>query len=71
MNQKRPLGYLGGDIMTRGSNLAREEEYQKFIEAGIPGEVYGLDPKLTEQIARLYVTHPGVTVDGIMTKMGL
>ena len=40
MNKKRPLGYLGGDIMTRGSNLAREEEYQKFIEAGIPGEVY-------------------------------
>lgn len=27
----KPLGYLGGDIMTRGSNLAREEEYQKFI----------------------------------------
>lgn len=24
-----------------------------------------------EQIVRLYVTHPGVTVDGIMTKMGL
>ena len=38
--QKRPLGYLGGDIMTRGSNLAREEEYQKFKEANIPGEVY-------------------------------
>ena len=37
---KKPLGYLGGDIMTRGSNLAREEEYQKFIEARIPGEVY-------------------------------
>lgn len=32
---------------------------------------YGLDPKVTEQIARLYVTHPGVTADGIMTKMGL
>ena len=30
-----------------------------------------LDPELTEQIVRLYVTHPGVTVDGIMTKMGL
>lgn len=30
-----------------------------------------LDPALTEQIARLYVTHPGVTADGIMTKMGL
>lgn len=24
----------------------------------------------TEQIVRLYVTHPGVTADGIMTKMG-
>jgi len=24
-----------------------------------------------EQIVRLYVTHPGVTTDGIMTKMGL
>ena len=31
----------------------------------------GLDPALTEQIARLYVTHPGVTADGIMAKMGL
>ena len=38
--QKRPLGYLGGDIMTHGSNLARQEEYDKFIEANIPGEVY-------------------------------
>ena len=41
MNKKgRPLGYLGGDIMTHGSNLARQEEYDKFKEAGIPGEVY-------------------------------
>ena len=37
---KKPLGYLGGDIMTRGSNLARQEEYDKFQEASIPGEVY-------------------------------
>ena len=37
---KRPLGYLGGDIMTHGSNLARQEEYDKFKEANIPGEVY-------------------------------
>ena len=40
MENKKPLGYLGGDIMTRGSNLARQEEYDKFLEAGIPGEVY-------------------------------
>ena len=38
--KKRPLGYLGGDIMTRGSNLAREEEYQKFLDAELPVEVY-------------------------------
>lgn len=40
METKRPLGYLGGDIMTHGSNLARQEEYDKFKEAGIPGSVY-------------------------------
>ena len=38
--QKRLLGYLGGDIMSFGSNLAREYEYNKFKEAHIPGEVY-------------------------------
>lgn len=38
--EKRPLGYLGGDIMTHGSNLAREEEYEKFKKANIPGSVY-------------------------------
>ena len=37
---KEPLGYLGGDIMTHGSNLARQEEYDKFKAAGIPGQVY-------------------------------
>lgn len=37
---KKPLGYLGGDIMTRGSNLARQEEYDKFEQAEIPVEVY-------------------------------
>ena len=32
---------------------------------------YGIELRLVEQIARLYVTHPGVTADGIMEKMGL
>ena len=31
----------------------------------------GLERDLVEQIVRLYVTHPGVTTDGIMAKMGL
>lgn len=38
--QKRPLGYLGGDIMSFGSNLAREYEYNEFKKANIPGDVY-------------------------------
>ena len=37
---KKPLGYLGGDIMSFGSNLARQYEYDKFIEMGLPVEVY-------------------------------
>ncbi|MBQ6504516.1 MAG: hypothetical protein IJI57_11450 [Flexilinea sp.] len=32
---------------------------------------YGITPETAELIARLYLTHPGVSVDGIMTKMGL
>ena len=40
MEQKRPLGYLAGGIMTHGENLARQEEYDKFKAAGIPGSVY-------------------------------
>ena len=37
---KKPLVYLGGDIMTHGSNLAREEEYEKFLAAELPVDVY-------------------------------
>ena len=39
-----------------------------------PGEIagrHGWDEALVAQIARLYVTHPGVTADGIMGKMGI
>ena len=32
---------------------------------------YGISGDLAEQICRLYLTHPGVTAEGIMTKMGL
>ena len=38
--EKKPLGYLGGDIMSFGSNLARQYEYDKFIEMGLPVDVY-------------------------------
>lgn len=39
-----------------------------------PGEIarrHGWDGELVLQIARLYVTHPGVTAEGIMNKMSL
>lgn len=39
-----------------------------------PSEIagrHGWDAALVEQIARPYVTHPGVTADGIMGKMGI
>lgn len=36
----KPLGYLGGDIMSFGSNLARQYEYDKFLEMGLSVEVY-------------------------------
>ena len=39
-----------------------------------PAEIarrHGWDEALVEQIARLYVTHPGVTADGILGKMGV
>lgn len=40
ISRNKPLGYLGGGIMTRGENLARQEEYDKFISAGLDVEVY-------------------------------
>ena len=45
-------------------------ETQKNRSPKSIADKYGMDVELTEQIARLYLTHPGVTADGIMTKMG-
>ena len=47
------------------------KETQKGNGVTFVAEKYGFNPALVEQIARLYLTHPGVTADGIMTKMGL
>jgi phosphoesterase, MJ0936 family len=46
-------------------------EFNKGRSTKKIAEKYGIDSALAEQIIRLYVTHPGVTTDGIMTKMGL
>ena len=58
-----------GDIRGQIETVIRET--QRGLTTDEVAAKYGLDPKLAEQIARLYVTHPGVTADGIMTKMGL
>ena len=47
------------------------KDTQKGMTVKAIAKKRGMDPALVEQIARLYVTHPGVTADGIMTKMGL
>lgn len=40
VKNKKPLGYLGGDIMSFGSNLARQYEYDKFKELNLDVDVY-------------------------------
>ena len=47
------------------------KETQKGRGPAAIAEKYDMDKALAEQIARLYVTHPGVTADGIMAKMGV
>ena len=69
---QKPAGSLSkagmSDLKKQIEIVIKETEKSKT-----PAEIahkYGLDAALTEQIARLYLTHPGVTADGIMTKMG-
>ena len=58
-----------GDIHRQIEVIVKDT--QKGLSVQTIAEKRGLDPALVEQIVRLYVTHPGVTTDGIMTKMGL
>lgn len=45
-------------------------ETQKNNKPADIAEKHGFDLQLTEQIVRLYLTHPGVDSEGIMKKMG-
>ena len=58
-----------GDIHRQIEIVVRGTEKGQSVET--IARKHGLDPELAEQIVRLYVTHPGVTADGIMTKLGL
>ncbi|MCH5286184.1 MAG: metallophosphoesterase family protein [Christensenellaceae bacterium] len=66
----------GSTTATDGVDIKRQIEIvmQETDKGRSPAEIeqkHGISAALAEQIARLYVTHPGVTADGIMTKMGL
>ena len=63
------LGLDTGDVRRQIELVVKETRKGQSVSA-IAGR-HGLEEELVEQIARLYVTHPGVTVDGIMAKMGL
>ena len=68
-NKKPAAEAAGTDMKARIETVIRE-----FRKGRCPSEIAvrtGIDVELAEQIVRLYVTHPGVTADGIMAKMGL
>lgn len=58
-----------GDIKHQIEIVMKETKKGQTVNA--IAQKHGMDSGLVEQIARLYVTHPGVTADGIMTKLGL
>ena len=71
-----PHGSVAVSSKSKNEDIRRQIEIvvRQTIKGRSPEEIgkrYGMEISLVEQIARLYVTHPGVTVDGIMTKMGL
>ena len=66
---KESVPAVDKDIRKQIEIVVRETQRGQTVE--YISKKQGMEPKLVEQIARLYVTHHGVTVDGIMTKMGL
>lgn len=66
---KPPRSGFGADLKSQIEAVMRET--QKGRPAMEIATRRGWDVALVEQIARLYVTHPGVTAEGIMGKMGL
>lgn len=81
LNDKN-INSLGADNRQELGENGLPKNIKKIIESvmkdtnrGIPvkeiAEMNGISEKLAEQICRLYLTHPGVDADGIMTKMGI
>ena len=69
IEHQSPRRGIGGDLKAQIETVIRETA--KGRPAVDIASRRGWDVALVEQIARLYVTHPGVDADGIMAKMGL
>ena len=54
------------DAQTPKITMIKKKKSVRYIS-----EQMGMEEDFAEQICRLYLTHPGVTAEGIMTKMGL
>jgi putative phosphoesterase len=70
-----PQKHIGALSKTGTADLKKQidiviKETQKNRSPEDIANKCGFDTALTEQIARLYLTHPGVDADGIMTKLG-
>lgn len=61
INAERIKGYLPSIIKDIDKGMTVEQLSKKYHISG----------ELAEQICRLYLTHPGVDADGIMSKMGI
>ena len=80
------LAVPAGRTSTGTQASAREEEWLKKDPAGLVGKVVaevqrgrsvsqiaarlGISEELAESISRMYLTHPGVDVDGILRRIG-
>ncbi len=58
-----------GDMKKHVSRIMKEVDKERSVPE-IASKLK-LDEELTEQICRLYLTHPGVTADQILAKMGM
>ena len=66
---ERACVFPAGDLRKQIELVVRETKKGRS-----PAEIarkYGMESELAEQIARLYVTHPGVGADGILNRMGI
>ena len=64
-----PAARIGADLRSQIETVMKETAKGRPAFEIAAGR--GWDVALVEQIARLYVTHPGVDADGIMGKMGI